>query len=194
METIILKIGYAIVLIGTFIIRYPHEKRNKSNKIRTDKKASLEKTLLGLVFLGMMIIPLVYMFSSLLSFADYFLPITLHILGLLLIVPTLWLFYRSHKDLGKNWSVSLEIREEHHIVDSGVYKYIRHPMYSAIWLWCVVQALLLNNYIAGLSGLVCFGLLYFLRVKKEENMMLQEFGDDYKNYMQATKRIIPFIW
>ena len=194
METIILKIGYGIVILGTFIIRYPHQKRNKSNQIRTDKKEALEKSLLGLVFLGMMIVPLIYIFSNILSFADYILPVSLHMLGLLLIIPTLWLFYRSHKDLGTNWSVSLEIREGHHVVDTGVYKYIRHPMYTAIWLWCIVQALLLNNYIAGLSGLVCFGLLYFLRIKKEERMMLQEFGKAYEDYVKRTKRIIPFIY
>lgn len=194
METIILKIGYGIVILGTFIIRYPHQKRNKSNQIRTDKKEALEKSLLGLVFLGMMIVPLIYIFSNILSFADYILPVSLHMLGLLLIIPTLWLFYRSHKDLGTNWSVSLEIREGHHVVDTGVYKYIRHPMYTAIWLWCIVQALLLNNYIAGLSGLICFGLLYFLRVKKEERMMLQEFGKAYEDYVKRTKRIIPFIY
>ena len=194
METIILKIGYGIVILGTLIIRYPHERRNKSNRIRTDKKETLEKTLLGLVFLGMMIVPLIYIFSNVLSFADYTLPVSLHMLGLLLIIPTLWLFYRSHKDLGTNWSVSLEIREGHHVVDTGVYRYVRHPMYTAIWLWCAVQALLLNNYIAGLSGLFCFGLLYFLRVKKEERMMLQEFGQEYEYYMKRTKRIIPFIY
>ena len=193
MDTILLKIGYAIVLIGTFVIRYPHEKRNRSNTIRVDKKHTLEKILLGLVFLGMMIIPLIYIFTSWLSFADYVLPNSLHILGLLLIIPTLWLFYRSHKDLGTNWSVSLEIKDGHQIVETGVYKYVRHPMYTAIWLWCLVQVLLLNNYIAGLSGLLCFGLLYLLRVKKEESMMLQEFGQEYEDYMKRTRRIIPFV-
>ena len=194
MEPIILKIGYGIMVLGTSIIRYPHEKRNKSNQIITNKKATLEKILLGLVFLGMMILPLIYIFSDLFSFADYTLPVSFHVLGFLLIVPNLWLFYKSHKDLGMNWSVSLEIRAGHNIVDTGVYKYVRHPMYTAIWIGCVAQALLLNNYIAGLSGLVCFGLLYFFRFKKEEHMMLQEFGQDYEEYMKKTKRIIPFIY
>ena len=54
--------------------------------------------------------------------------------GPLSIVPTLWLF---------------DIREVHHVVDMGVYKYAGHPMYTAIWFWCLVQALLLNNHIAG---------------------------------------------
>ena len=123
MEPILLKIGYGIIVIATSIIRYPHAKRNKTNKIITNKKGTLEKILLGLVFLGMVILPLIYMATSLLSFANYDLPVSLQIIGLLLIVPMLWLFYRSHKDLGQNWSATLEIREGHNIVDSGVYKY-----------------------------------------------------------------------
>ncbi len=193
MEPILLKIGYGIIVIGTSIIRYPHQKRNKSNKITTDKKGTLEKSLLGLVFLGMVILPLIYIFTALFSFADYDLPLYLHISGLLLIVPMLWLFYRSHKNLGQNWSATLEIREGHKVVDSGVYRYVRHPMYSAILLLVIIQALLLNNYIAGLSGVISFGLLYILRVKNEERMMIKEFGDEYKQYMKRTKRIIPFI-
>ena len=193
METLVLKIGYGLLLIGTFIIRYPHEKRNKANKIRNNQQGTLEKTLLALVFLGMMVLPLLYIFSPWLSFANYTFPLPVQVLGLGLIIPALWLFYRSHKDLGKNWSVSLEIREGHNIVDGGVYKHIRHPMYTAIWVWAIAQALLLNNYIAGLSGLVAFGLLYFFRVKKEEEMMKKEFGKDYEDYMEKTTRIIPFI-
>jgi protein-S-isoprenylcysteine O-methyltransferase Ste14 len=193
MDPLILKIGYGVIVIATSIIRYPHEKRNKANKIKANKKGILEKTLLGLVFLGMMILPLIYLFTNLFSFANYELPVLQQITGLLFIPPMIWLFYRSHKDLGKNWSASLEIREGHNIVDSGVYKYIRHPMYSAILILVICQALLLNNYIAGLSGLISFGILYIFRVKKEEQMMLSEFGEQYRKYMQRTKRIIPFI-
>ncbi|MEM0942141.1 MAG: protein-S-isoprenylcysteine O-methyltransferase [Bacteroidota bacterium] len=194
MEPILLKIGYGIIVIATSLIRYPHAKRNKTNKIITNKKGTLEKILLGLVFFGMVILPLIYIVTSLLSFANYDLPVSLQIIGLLLIIPMLWLFYRSHKDLGQNWSATLEVREGHNIVDSGVYKYIRHPMYSAILLLVIIQVLLLNNYIAGLSGLISFGLLYLLRVKNEERMMLSAFGADYEQYMKRTKRIVPFVF
>ncbi|MEM6722119.1 MAG: protein-S-isoprenylcysteine O-methyltransferase [Bacteroidota bacterium] len=194
MNPLLLKIIYGVFMIGTFIIRYPHEKRNKSNTIHTDQKTTTEKIVLFIVFIGMMLIPLLFIFTSVLSFADYTLPFWLQITGIALIAPTLWLFYRSHKDLGKNWSVTLEIREEHTIVDSGVYTHIRHPMYSAIWLWTVIQALLLHNYIAGLAGLISFGILYFSRVYQEEKMMLDEFGDSYLNYKKKTKRIIPFVF
>lgn len=193
MDPLILKIAYIVILVGTSIVRYPHEKRNKANSIIKDNKTTLEKTLLFVVFLGMMILPLLYILTSLFSFANYTLPLYAQITGVVLILPTLWLFYRSHKDLGLNWSVTLEIREGHNIVDTGVYKHIRHPMYSAIWLWGIAQTLLLHNYIAGFSGLISFGMLYFFRVREEEKMMLKEFGEEYQAYKKRTKRIIPFL-
>ena len=191
---IVLHTGYILLLVAILVIRYPHEKRNAQNTINSNQKTTLEKILLFAVSLGMMFIPLLHVFFNLYSFANYTVPFFVNILGLILILPTLWLFYRSHKDLGRNWSVSLELRKRHTIVDSGVYTYVRHPMYSAIWLWCLVQALLLNNYIAGLSGLLSFAVLYFLRVKKEEAMMIAEFGQKYRKYMKKTKRIIPYLW
>jgi protein-S-isoprenylcysteine O-methyltransferase Ste14 len=64
-------------------------------------------------------------------------------------------------------------------------------MYAANWLMMLAQALLLSNWIAGLSGLVTFAFMYFLRVGKEEQMMLQEFGEQYQQYMAKTGRVMP---
>ena len=68
----------------------------------------------------MMGVGLLYVFIPLFSFADFTSIVTLQIIGILLLPFTLWLFYRSHYDLGKNWSPTLEIREGHNIVDGGV--------------------------------------------------------------------------
>lgn len=193
MNALILKIAFVVYAIGISVIRKPHERRNKQNIVASNHKGTLEKVLLIIVALGFMVLPAIYLLTPFLSFANFNLPLYAHILGIILIIPTLWLFYRSHKDLGKNWSVTLEIREEHKIVDSGVYKYIRHPMYSALWIGGVIQFLLLNNYIAGLSGIITFGLLYLFRVNNEEKMMIKEFGQEYEDYIKKTKRIIPFV-
>ncbi|MEO1049744.1 MAG: protein-S-isoprenylcysteine O-methyltransferase [Bacteroidota bacterium] len=191
MEPIVLKVVYGVFMVIYSIIRRPHERLNKENKIIDDQKSTQEKLLLFLVFIGMMMLPLIYVFTNVLSFANYHLPIWLHISGIVTMSVSVWLFYRSHKDLGRNWSVSLEIREEHSLVSSGVYGRIRHPMYTAIWLWVIGQALLLNNYVAGLSGLVFFGLLYFLRVGQEEKMMESTFGETYRAYKLRTGRVLP---
>lgn len=178
-------------MVINYIVRRPHEQKNKKNKIIDDQKSFQEKLLLFLVFVGMMLLPLIYVFTGLFSFADYQLSLPFHALGVVIMSLSSWLFYRSHKDLGKNWSVSLEIREEHNLVSSGVYNKVRHPMYSAIWLWSIGQALLLNNYIAGLSGLLFFGLMYFLRVGPEEKMMEGTFGNEYLVYKSKAGRLWP---
>jgi protein-S-isoprenylcysteine O-methyltransferase Ste14 len=109
-------------------------------------------------------------------------------------VAGLWLFYRSHADLGTNWSITLQVRENHRLVVEGVYRRIRHPMYTALFLYSVGQVFVLPNWVAGPSYLVTFGILFALRVRAEEKLMLEEFGADYAAYMARTKRLMPGVW
>ena len=106
----------------------------------------------------------------------------------------LWLFHLSHADLGANWSITLEVLEKHRLVTQGVYRRVRHPMYTALLLYSVGQALVLPNYVAGLSSGVTMALLVTLRIGPEERMMLEEFGKDYREYMALTKRLVPGVW
>jgi len=62
------------------------------------------------------------------------------------------------------------------------------------WLWAIAQVLLIHNWIAGPAFLVIFLPLYFLRVPREENLMLETFKDQYRQYMHKTGRIIPRLW
>ena len=143
---------------------------------------------------GMLVVPATYVLTGWPRVADYQFRPALAWLGAIVFASSLWLFYRTHKDLGRNWSVTLEIREQHKLVTSGVYSHVRHPMYSAFWLWAVAQALLLPNWIAGPAGLIGFGTLFFLRVGREEELMIETFGDDYHHYMARTSRIVPGIY
>ncbi len=106
-------------------------------------------------------------------------------------LAALWLFWRSHADLGLNWSVTLEIRKEHQLITNGVYRSIRHPMYAAIWLFSLAQALLLANWLAGPAALVTFAPMYLLRTPREERMMCEIFGQEYRDYMARTGRLFP---
>lgn len=76
----------------------------------------------------------------------------------------------------------------------GLYKYVRHPMYAALWLHGVAQALLLPNWLAGSTGLVGFGLSFFSRVEREEQAMIETFGEDYRAYMARTSRVAPWLY
>jgi protein-S-isoprenylcysteine O-methyltransferase Ste14 len=189
--------GNAIVLlgiIGTLIVRAPYGKGSRETKVVEDKKSPLEIVLLSLMSISMMILPILSMITPVFAFANYTISLSSFLAGSIVMVVYLWLFYRSHADLGKNWSVSLEIREKHRVITSGVYRNVRHPMYTAFFLYGIAQTLLLPNWIAGPSCLAAFAIMFMLRVNVEERMMLETFGTEYQDYMNRTKRLIPRLY
>ena len=191
----IFKAFYVIGLITGSVIRGVYIKRNRQSMIVADRDTALDKLLVSLSSLGLIIMPLFYLLSSWLDFADYRLPtwvsLVAGLVGAAVFAVALWLLWRSHADLGHNWSPRLEIREEHSLVTQGVYHSIRHPMYAAHWLWGIAQALLLQNWIAGLSMLISMAPIYLVRVSHEERMMLEHFGEEYRSYMNRTGRVVP---
>ena len=112
-------------------------------------------------------------------------------LGVIIIAGAVFVFWRAHADLGLNWSSTLEIREKHELITRGIYGIIRHPMYTSQFLLVFAQPLLLQNWIAGWSGLIAFIPFYILRVKAEEKMMLDSFGDKYEEYRKQVGGVIP---
>ncbi len=153
---------------------------------------TLEKALLFAVSLGMLIMPLLFIATPLLGFADIDLPAWLHGIALAIAFLGIIVFYRAHADLGRQWSVSVELQDDHQLVDSGIYAHMRHPMYSALFLITAAQAGLLDNWLAGLSGLGSFTVLYALRVAKEERLMEEAFGQAWKDYVAQTPRLVPW--
>lgn len=185
------KIVYAIGWIAIAIIRIPYRWRARTNQVVVNRRTAQEKSLLALLAVGMGALPLVYLVTPRLNFANYRLPTWARGTGMASFAIGLWLLWRAHADLGNNWSDSLQLQQGHQLVTSGTYRRIRHPMYASGWLFGIAQALLLPNWIAGLSALAAFSLLYFLRVPREEQMMLEQFGAAYQAYMDRTGRVVP---
>jgi protein-S-isoprenylcysteine O-methyltransferase Ste14 len=185
------KVVFVVLVIGWYLIRYEYARRSRREKIVSTARGPRETALLLTSFTGLGILPLIYVATAIPRFAAYtFHPIAAW-LGLFFATAALGMFHLTHRALGRNWSISLDVRENHQLVTDGIYRKIRHPMYSAFWLWAVAQALLLPNWVAGFAGLVGFGTLYFGRVAREERMMLKTFGDSYRAYMERTGRIFP---
>ena len=92
--------------------------------------------------------------------------------------------------LGKEWSPQLQLREEHLMVTAGPYGRIRHPIYTAMIGFGISLVLVTANWVfAAFAVLVIAGL--FARAPREEQMMIEEFGEEYKAYMQRTGRFFP---
>jgi protein-S-isoprenylcysteine O-methyltransferase Ste14 len=186
----------AIVLASSVvmvIIRAPYGNRSRGIKVVRSGRGTLETALLALAWLAFFL-PLIWIATPVLAFANYRLrPVPLFA-GTLCLVLGLWLFARSHADLGANWSITLEVRENHRLVTQGLYRHVRHPMYLALLVYSLGQALVLPNWIAGPSYCVAMAVLFALRLGPEERLMLEEFGKDYAAYMERTKRLVPGVW
>ena len=176
------------------IIRYRYGRRARRNREIEEQDRGYELALLTLSFAGYLGIPMLYVITPWLSFADYPLAPVMFWAGVVFSAGSLWLFWRSHADLGRNFSIRLVIREQHALVTTGVYRLIRHPMYASALLWSLGQAFLLPNWLTGLAGLFGFCILYFGRVRREEMLMLKTFGDEYRQYMVHTRRLVPYIY
>ena len=182
---------YFAALVIQMIIRAPLNRKRKQEKMSERRVTGQEILILVLLLLGGFILPIIYATTNWLDFANYTLPMWAGWLGVLIIAGALFVFWRAHADLGLNWSPSLEIREKHELITRGIYGVIRHPMYASQWLWVIAQPLLLQNWIAGFANLLVFIPFYFLRVRAEEELMLEKFGAQYQAYMQKVGGVLP---
>ena len=180
--------------LSWFVMRFQPRQHSRKTPVRYSGRGLLEFALLAASLTGLGVVPFIYVVAHFPRFADYPLIPTLSYLGVAVELSCLWLFYRSHRDLGHNWSVSLDLRDRHTLVTTGVYALVRHPMYSGFWLMALGQALLLPNWVAGPAGLIGFGALFFGRVAREEAMMISAFGDEYRAYMGRTARVVPWLY
>jgi protein-S-isoprenylcysteine O-methyltransferase Ste14 len=107
-------------------------------------------------------------------------------LGILSVAFMIW----TQLTLDTQWSAQLHLRKDHHLIKTGPYARIRHPLYASTFGWGIALSLLTANWIfIAVSVLAIAGLV--VRIPKEEQMMIEAFGDEYTSYMQRTGRFFP---
>ena len=110
--------------------------------------------------------------------------------GIAMAIPPLFYLVWVHRHLDSQWSIALELQDDHKLITSGPYSRVRHPMYLGIFV-----------YTAGLI-LISLDLLVFIffafsiyvnyrRIPSEEQMMMDQFGEEYREYMSRTGRLFP---
>ena len=189
---------FAVGLVAYIAVRHHHEgvvKRATAGETSRERRLdAIEVALLVFVMLGSVLVPLTYLFTSWYSAFEWTPPLAVPIAGGVLMLGSLLLFHRAHADLGKQWSATLEIRADHRLITDGVYRRVRHPMYTAIWGFAIAQALLLPNTVAGFSAVASIAPLYFVRTPREEALMRETFGEEYDAYTRRTGRLFPRIF
>lgn len=98
--------------------------------------------------------------------------------------------YWIHSHLGKFWSSDLELHEDHHLVKTGLYQWIRHPMYTALLLFYAGTSLTSANWIVLVPNFASI-LIMLTRIRKEEEMLIKKFGQEYLDYREQTGTLLP---
>ncbi|MHA2339062.1 MAG: methyltransferase family protein [Candidatus Hodarchaeales archaeon] len=88
----------------------------------------------------------------------------------------------------------LMIQEDHKLITTGIYKYIRHPIYTGGLLQALGLYLAFHSIIITILALIIFFWLYHSRAQYEEQILEEEFGDEFRNYKKNSKKMIPFIY
>jgi protein-S-isoprenylcysteine O-methyltransferase Ste14 len=133
------------------------------------------------------------LFPETLAWGDLPLPHWLRLVGACLGVLALLCFVWIHQTLGNNFSVRIRIKDMQQLVTAGPYRWVRHPMYTCFYLLHVAAFLLTANWFIGVTWMAGLTAIIFLRVSREEAMLLAKFGEIYSTYAKNTGRFLPRI-
>ena len=112
--------------------------------------------------------------------------------GLIVLVGIIWRLV-IQKQLGKYFSINIKIHKQHKLVQSGMYKYVRHPMYFFNLLIFLGLAGMFSSILGIASTLVLVGISTLFRIYREEYFLVQKFGKKYVKYQNRTKKLIPGV-
>jgi protein-S-isoprenylcysteine O-methyltransferase Ste14 len=195
MATVAAAVLYLAGLVFAEALRLPRRiarVRSRHSWRRASARARVAETIvLGAVILGIWVFPLAYAFTDWLRPFDYSVPVWAVWAAASVFALSLVIRWEAQRSLGEQWSSTLEMAEGHALVTGGIYAYIRHPIYASLILWAAAQPFLLNNVIAGWGGALAVALIWLVRVPREERMMLERLGEEYRRYVTRTGRLIP---
>jgi len=199
-DMIFLVLFFIIVFIGTGIRRYYSYKIEKNSqrlsvRERVVEMIHAEGRIFAVLYFAssaylLILLPLYLLFPS--SFLLFQMPFPIWLrwfgvgLGFLSIPFLLWVHYV----LDEEWSITLKFQTDHKLVTSGPYRRIRHPMYTALIVYELSWVLVSAGFLFFVYYVITV-LLMIVRIPKEERMMLEKYGEEYRSYMKRTGRLLP---
>ena len=96
--------------------------------------------------------------------------------------------------LGRYFSGEMVIYQDHQLVERGPYRFVRHPVYSAVFLAAAGAGFAVQSWAAVVFLVIMYATLFRYRISAEEKILISEFGEQYQSYSKRVKRLIPFIY
>jgi len=113
---------------------------------------------------------------------------------LVLMLGAVLLFHASSRTMGKNWSLVARTREDHQLVQTGPFAFVRHPIYVALFLFMVAMAIAYGHTSNLIIGVPVYALATWFRIRHEEGLLRAQFGADYDRYAARVKRFVPGVF
>jgi len=191
------RIVFAAVVGVAMIVRIglrarAHHRSTGKDAPREPLPQLIVQTILGLT--GFALLGFYVVAPQAIAWASVPLPGWLRWLGLPLGLAGTALLAWTHLTLDRFFSGTLQIEEGHQLITGGPYRWMRHPMYTALLAVALAWTLLSASLLIGALWLGTMIGLFFTRMPREEAMLLAQFGDDYRAYMKRTGRLLPRLW
>jgi protein-S-isoprenylcysteine O-methyltransferase Ste14 len=186
---------FVFIFIAFTVIRMVFHRRATLSAGKVEyREGRLHTALRLLTGIPFMLALLAYMINpAVLAWAELPLPRWAHWLGVVSGLASLALIYWVHTALGENFSTTLHLRENHTLVTGGPYRWVRHPMYTVLYIHLTGIFLLTGNWFLGGVYFLALSLIILFRLDREEATMIEKFGDQYRQYMLQTGRFLPRI-
>jgi protein-S-isoprenylcysteine O-methyltransferase Ste14 len=117
----------------------------------------------------------------------------LSVASVILVIIGLVIALLARRMLAGNWSKDVDVKVDHELITSGIYRYVRHPIYTGVLLMGLGSGLLVGTTSVFLIFLAMFGFFWF-KARREEKLLTKHFPKEYPAYKRHTKALIPFIW
>jgi protein-S-isoprenylcysteine O-methyltransferase Ste14 len=187
------RIAVVVVMVLTVAVTAYHRLQAAASgeKISRKDEGYLFAAVLRLSGLCLFIATLAYVMSpSSVKWASFPLPMWIRWLGIVTGILCSFLMYWTLNSLGKNLTDTVVTRTEATLVTHGPYRWVRHPFYVTAALLMASVTVLAANWLIGAGSLLVLGLLA-VRSPKEERMLMERFGQQYRDYMAKTGRFFP---
>lgn len=193
MNQIIFHIIFAFSFIAMFVLRMYYGR--KARRSRSDVQViegKLNMAVRALFGLGYITVLWVYVFvPGWFAWAAIAFPNWLRWVGALISVGSVLLLWWVQRALDVQFDTTLHIQANHQLITHGPYRWVRHPMYTTLFSMGLGWFLLTANWLVGVPLMLGITLVVISRVRKEEAVLLNLFGDEYQTYLQRTGRFLP---
>ncbi|HEY3473441.1 MAG TPA: isoprenylcysteine carboxylmethyltransferase family protein [Anaerolineales bacterium] len=173
---------------------YVRKHGSEENNLKKREEGWISKIASVLGMLGFIAIFLYAVNPAWLSWASLPLPLWLRWAGVVLASLGFALLQWAQNTLGKNWSDTPRMIREQQLVTSGPYQFVRHPIYTAFLLILGSTLFISANWLIGLAWIGMTALEVTSRIYFEEDLMLEYFGEPYREYMKRTGRLLPLTF